>query len=154
MKKKNRWKEIKTIHAFTLFEYSIGNASFQREQILNDQISVSFAAAINLNFKVIISRKNKMFPHCTCQEHARQGQDINRFDQIRSRLAFEQVHENGMRPRPPHLIYTVIDTCSFCHDQEIRCLWCTFEFELSLSDKYATIMSFAYFTFTNTSFYS
>ena len=39
-----------------------------------------------------------MFPYCTCQEHARQGQDIDRFDQIRSRLAFEQVHENRMRP--------------------------------------------------------
>ena len=50
-----------------------------------------------------------MFPYCTCQQHARQGQDIDRFDQIRSRLAFEQVHENGMRQ--PHLIYTVIEVC-------------------------------------------
>ena len=35
---------------------SFGNASFQRERILNDQISVSSpaaAATINLNFKVI-----------------------------------------------------------------------------------------------------
>ena len=54
-KPRRKRKEIKTIHAFTLlvYRYYIGNASFQRERILNDQISVSSPAAINLNFKVI-----------------------------------------------------------------------------------------------------